>query len=314
MTSQGDEACHKRMLALAGLCAVLAILVYLLAVNTVAGQLAGDSAIAGGVARDSRWLRGAATLLNITSLTTLAVATLVIVVIGSIRGGLQLALAAGGAIFGANLATQVLKRGVLIRPALLDAPDPFGSHNSFPSGHATIALSLVLGLLIVLPPSNNLLVAVTGWAYVAATGIAMISEGWHRPSDAVGGYLVATSVASLAAAISFETSRRISGRRPAANFLRDPSHRLSAGVIPLALGLVIITAAVLLAASGGRGWDALDDATFSQAFAMGALFCGASSAWAIAAFLRALSGADLADSGVPADQSVAPARSRRSRS
>ncbi len=311
---------EQRLMILAALCAALTVVVFLVAVDTIAGQRAGNAAIAGGLARQGAILREAARALNLISLTTLAAATLVIMGIGFVRGGWRLAAVAGGAILGANVLTQLLKRYVLQRPALMDVQDPFGSHNSFPSGHATIGMSLVLGLLIVLPAAGDLWIAIMGWFYLVATGIAMIAEGWHRPSDAVGGYLVATLAACVASAVALWLTRQHIGALPIAIPARDHLWRASRSLAPAGLALAVAAAAALLGISGGRGWDALDDNTFGWSFVFGAVYVSAVSASMIALFLRALAGADLAarswthDNGDRAEAQVSDAPSRRTRS
>lgn len=63
--------------------------------------------------------------------------------------------------------------------------------DSFPSGHAAIAASLGLALVIAAPPVLRPTAAALGAAYAAGVGFAMILLRGHLASDIVGGYLLA---------------------------------------------------------------------------------------------------------------------------
>ena len=71
---------------------------------------------------------------------------------------------------------------------------------SFPSGHATAAMSLVLAVMLVAPRRWRPTAVIAGAAYVLAVSIALMTQGWHFPSDVVGGYLVAGTISMLALA------------------------------------------------------------------------------------------------------------------
>lgn len=283
------------LLALASM--VLLLLLYVIAVRTPLGQVAGNAAIAGGEGLGRAELEAGAYLLRWVSLSTLAVATVVIVVIGFVRGGIPLAIAALAAIGGANVMTQVLKRYVLDRPALMGVEDPFGSHNSFPSGHGTITMVLLLALFMVLPERVNVWLAVGGWLFVSLTGAAMIEQGWHRPSDAIAGYLVATAAASVASIFAIWAARKWVSTNPRAQLFDDPSKGLWRFGLPVAIVLTAIGAASLLYAVADRGWVDLTPADLEISFALAAVLVSASAALLITAFLAALDGLDLAAPG-----------------
>jgi len=71
---------------------------------------------------------------------------------------------------------------------------------SWPSGHATAALSLVFAAVLVAPARLRPLVAGVGAAFALAVGCALLILAWHMPSDVLGGYLVASFWAALALA------------------------------------------------------------------------------------------------------------------
>jgi membrane-associated phospholipid phosphatase len=71
---------------------------------------------------------------------------------------------------------------------------------SWPSGHATAALALVLCAVLVAPARLRAIVASLGVVFAAAVGCALLIRGWHMPSDVVGGYLMAALWTALAVA------------------------------------------------------------------------------------------------------------------
>jgi membrane-associated phospholipid phosphatase len=90
----------------------------------------------------------------------------------------------------------------LLKPLLAHHHDQIGpkyiANASWPSGHATAALTLVWCALLVAPPARRRAVAMVGGAFALAVGIALLVLAWHMPSDVVGGYLLATFWAALA--------------------------------------------------------------------------------------------------------------------
>jgi len=90
----------------------------------------------------------------------------------------------------AALATAEVLKALLPHPAA--AGWSFGG-GSFPSGHTTMAAALSLAALRGAPMSwrRRLVGPLTAWTVLAAT--ATITLGWHRPSDVVGGLVVALS-------------------------------------------------------------------------------------------------------------------------
>jgi membrane-associated phospholipid phosphatase len=69
---------------------------------------------------------------------------------------------------------------------------------SWPSGHSTAALSLVLGAVLVSPRGLRPFVAAAGAAFAVVVGLFLLVLAWHMPSDVVGGYLVASMWTALA--------------------------------------------------------------------------------------------------------------------
>jgi membrane-associated phospholipid phosphatase len=85
---------------------------------------------------------------------------------------------------------------------------------SWPSGHATAALALVLCAVLVAPSRMRPLVAALGAAYALAVGCSLLILAWHMPSDVLGGYLLASLWASIALAALRASERRWPPRHP----------------------------------------------------------------------------------------------------
>lgn len=157
---------------------------------------------------------------------------------------------------------QLLKLYVLDRPRTGDSLG-VAAHNSFPSGHVSAAMAVLLALAAVLPRRARtpvLLVGSVGVAWVSAAAIAL---GWHRLSDAVGGCLLVAAVACAGAAIV--SARRPDGRR--------------VPVLPVVCGLAGPLAVVLI------GYAVLGTATSAAAQFIAALVLAALSAVAVVIFL-----------------------------
>jgi membrane-associated phospholipid phosphatase len=69
---------------------------------------------------------------------------------------------------------------------------------SWPSGHSTAAVVLVLSLIAVAPRRVRVPVAIIGVAYVAAVSFALLVLAWHMPSDVLGGYFLGLLWGALA--------------------------------------------------------------------------------------------------------------------
>ncbi|MEA2058851.1 MAG: phosphatase PAP2 family protein [Actinomycetota bacterium] len=190
----------------------LVVAVYLMFVRTRWGQTVDDAALAGRVLQPADIISDAWELLDVISVATLGLASMILMGIAVVRNRILLALATGVMILGANMTTQVLKKIVLTRPDL-DAGTQ-ALQNNFPSGHATVAMSVAVALVLVVPSRFRWLAALLGTVYAVATGVAVVSGGWHRPSETVGAWFVvgawtAFVLALLAAARRVPVMREI---------------------------------------------------------------------------------------------------------
>jgi hypothetical protein len=98
----------------------------------------------------------------------------------------------GVILLGANCTTELLKP-LLAQPrasSLLGGQSPVGPV-SWPSGHATAAMSLALTALLAAPARLRPAVAALGAVFAIAVSYSFLTLGWHYPSDVFGGFLVA---------------------------------------------------------------------------------------------------------------------------
>jgi membrane-associated phospholipid phosphatase len=118
------------------------------------------------------------------------------VLIAILRRRPRVAVTVGLVMLGANITTQLLKpllaapRGSLPGHAL--AVQIFVSPASWPSGHATAAMSLALCAVIAAPARLRPAVGAAMAAFAVAVCYSFLELAWHFPSDVLGGFLVAT--------------------------------------------------------------------------------------------------------------------------
>jgi membrane-associated phospholipid phosphatase len=123
-------------------------------------------------------------------------------------------------VFGANVTTQLLKP-LLAEPRPV-VGDAFIGAASWPSGHATAAMSLALCSLLAVPTRLRPAAAAIGALFAVAVSYSFLTLQWHFPSDVFGGFLVATAWTLLGVAALFT----IRDRRPQYG-VPDAAERLS---------------------------------------------------------------------------------------
>ncbi|PMR61369.1 PA-phosphatase [Verrucosispora sp. ts21] len=204
VTPRGGTAVWLVLLALVQTAAF--IVVWRFALYTDVGQWIDTVALTGNRIGRDHIEDPVDRILNAMSVVSLLAATVTIGFIALIRGRVALAVAATLLIAGANVTTQLLKYG-LARPDYGIDPERAYVGNSLPSGHTTVAASVAVALVLVLPPKGRAFAAVVGAAYAAVAGVATLSAGWHRPSDAVAAFLVVGVWAALAGLLLLITQR-----------------------------------------------------------------------------------------------------------
>ena len=150
------------------------------------------------------------------------------------------ALAAALIVAGAAAATVSLK-ALLAHPrhqpvlGVLLLPD-----DAFPSGHATMVMALALAAVTAAPSRWRRAVALFGAALTLTVSTALVADGWHYPSDVLGGYLVSVSVTLLV----------VAGMRAAQARERSAPAPARGALVPLgiqAAGVLVAAAAAALA-------------------------------------------------------------------
>jgi membrane-associated phospholipid phosphatase len=143
---------------------------------------------------------------------------LVPLVVALLRRRPRIVLAVGAIILGANVSTEVLKHVLAApRPA-----SPFAGGvswlpaDSWPSGHSTAVMALVLALVLAAPARLRPAVAALGASLAIAVGYSLLAKGSHYPSDVLGGFLVAATwalgaIAALLAAEHWRPTRHPRG-------------------------------------------------------------------------------------------------------
>jgi membrane-associated phospholipid phosphatase len=142
----------------------------------------------------------------------------------------------------ANETTQLLK-------PLLPGPHDYVrwvtlGQATWPSGHATAAMSLALCSVIAAPARRRPAVAAAMAAFAVAVSYSFLELAWHYPSDVLGGFLVAGTWTLLGiAALSILEARR-RGAVPEAGRPRRASFSVGEALAPV--GLMAAATAVLL--------------------------------------------------------------------
>lgn len=249
-----------RSLALLGGAAGFAIAfvaAYLLFVHTAGGQQVENGAVRNAQLGQSTsdW---AQPLRQLDVIVLLGAAAVSILLISLVRRRFSVGVAGLMALAGPVVVSQILKLYVLERPDLGELR--VASHNSFPSGHVTAAMAVVVGLAIVVPRRVRSFVLIAGGFGVAWVAAATVSLGWHRFSDTIGGCLL---VAAFGCAVAAVLSRRHLAR------------------VSTAPALVALLAPVLFVLAG---YVVLGTATSGPAQFVAAMVLGAVSAVALAGF------------------------------
>jgi membrane-associated phospholipid phosphatase len=113
---------------------------------------------------------------------------------------------------------------------------------SWPSGHATAAMTLVLCALLVAPHRLRPTVAVLGGAFAIAVGFSLLILAWHMPSDVLGGYMLAALYGSLALAALRAAEQRRASAKGATALLRRPEPRWRGEDLLAPAGLLLTAA------------------------------------------------------------------------
>lgn len=242
MTSQFPPAVARRWLVIASVALGFVVAVYLLAVCTETGQRLENTALRGADEAGARDAAQASHALNRITVYSLGVAVVLVALIGLWRRRIELAVAAVGVIIGGQLVVQILKRYVLPRPELVDVTGDY-AHNSLPSGHTAIAMTVLFAFVIVVPYRWRGLAMLPVLTWAVGIGHYTLTAKWHRLSDTLAADAIALALACVA---SWWLARRgalgrVEGRRR---------------ILPIVLATLMAVAALITLVLGGILWGA----------------------------------------------------------
>jgi membrane-associated phospholipid phosphatase len=192
------------------------------------------------------------------------------VVVALLRRRPGLAIAAAVILLGANVTTEVLKSITAVpRPLLIRGSFPPVDARSWPSGHATAAMSLALCCVLVAPERWRPAAAALGAAFTVAVVYSFLALGWHYPTDVLGGFLMVTTwtLATLSGLLAVQKRRAGPGGRtvgPSVTSALGPSAAAVLAAIFLAVGAAL-----------ARPHDVVSYARAHEAFTIGAVAIGA---------------------------------------
>jgi membrane-associated phospholipid phosphatase len=226
--------------------------VYLFFVRTALGQTVDGNNLVADRVLSARLQHDFTRLLDLISPASAAVVTGGLVLFAWARRQRSLAFAAVFLVLGASVTTEVLK-ATLDRPPLI-APGALGylaPGNTLPSGHVTIALSMAVGLTLVLPAPWRLPGALLGLVLASCVALAVVANGWHHPSDVIAGGLVVSGWSALTLLVlSFAGPSQVHARGDR----RSPAWRRDSRLAALAPMVAVIGVAILAPGLIATGW------------------------------------------------------------
>lgn len=226
-------ALAARLAAYGGLAFASAALVYLVSSHTPLGQQVENPLFEARQHWSATGRREAVALLDaITNWASVLIAGTTVVV-AQARGRPRLGLGAVAVVAVSTALTEALKWQVLWRPPLDPGASPAHVDNVFPSGHATFAMALVTGLVLVVPDRWRGPVALAGGCYVGTVSAAIVEGGWHRASEVIGAHFVVLGVALWVCAglVVWSGAARVPPREPMWGYLPLAVVAVSAAVV-----------------------------------------------------------------------------------
>ena len=250
------ELVRRRALTLGGACFAGVAAVYLLAVWTAPGQRFEDAVLrAADLGTGSAGQARALDILDAVTVPSVVAAVILVLLISVLRRRLFLGWLSVGMI-AASVATTEVFQHFLHRPVLLAHGDR-REDQSFPSGHAAVAMSLMCAVVLVVPYRFRGLVLFLTSLWAAGVGVATLTASWHRPSDTIGAGLIVIGYACAAIAVLARSGRvrQATLWTPVGRALRALLAGAYAAVAVLAFALAVAVVAVALNAPdrGGPG-------------------------------------------------------------
>lgn len=168
-------------------CIVGLIATYYYFVQTTTGQFIDESALVEAVDVHGPAGKAATEFLDWLPTISLVVAAVVVLFVTVIRRRWTAAGIAVAACIGANVATQVLKDVLPVRP---DKGVVTLELNSLPSGHTTLAASAAAAVFLMASPRWRPMAGFVGGTFAIASGVSTLINQWHRPADVVAAFVL----------------------------------------------------------------------------------------------------------------------------
>jgi membrane-associated phospholipid phosphatase len=193
-----------------------------------------------------------------------ALAAVLLALVALIRGRWRVALVIPVLFVATGATTEALKR--LLGTSQAHEWFGTGAHlgaSGWPSGHSTAAMTMALCAVIAVPPRVRPTAAALGGAFAIAVAYAILTLGWHFPSDVLGGYLVSATwvlvAVSLLAALESRWPSRVRAEAPPR----------TADLLP-ALGVAVVVGLAAAAVVLSRPQRLVDYAQAHTTFVLGA--------------------------------------------
>nr|WP_242702045.1 phosphatase PAP2 family protein [Arthrobacter cavernae] len=173
------------------MCLLALAATYYFFVRTTTGQFIDESALVRADTIRGRAGRASTEFLDWLPVTSLVIAAVVVLFVTIVRRRWTAAGIAVAACMLANLATQLLKDWLPVRPyrgvQTLEL-------NSLPSGHTTLAASAAAAVFLMVSPRWRPLAGFLGGTFAVASGVSTLINQWHRPADVIAAFLVVAAV------------------------------------------------------------------------------------------------------------------------
>jgi membrane-associated phospholipid phosphatase len=202
----------RRPLLAAGTCVALAGLVYLLVCHVAFAQRVDSRVLADAMAHRTPGREDVASgIVSLFNPVPFVVLASLIVAAAIAAGRVRAGLVVGASMVASAASAEWLKPLLAVQRQYPDYH--YMPAASWPSAHTAAIVSLLLGLVILLPPRlRPTAAALCGGFGLLALG-SIVLMGFHYPSDVLGGVLVATAWSAVALALS-GTARAPRAARP----------------------------------------------------------------------------------------------------
>ncbi len=180
-----------------GIALVAVAVLYVAAVGTRRGRASEEVGRLAERWRDT-FVDGVSTAI-LVALVPIAIGLVALgLIIATVKGGLRRVTFASALI--ALVGTNVLVQGAKL---ILEYVNPIGGEalrhrqGAFPSGHAAMATSAALALIMVAPARRRRVITLCASAFALTVNLMLLVIGWHYASDVIGAALTSFAVAQI---------------------------------------------------------------------------------------------------------------------